>query len=51
VVEDCLTQIVDAAPLIATYIACPWAPDRIADESARRAITRLAAVTGAELHW
>jgi arginase len=51
VVEDCLTQIVDAAPLIATCIACPWAPDRIADESARRAITRLAAVTGAELHW
>jgi arginase len=51
VVEECLAQIVDAAPPIATCIACPWTPDRIADESARRAITRLAAVIGADLHW
>jgi arginase len=51
VVEQCLAQIVEAAPPIAACIACAWAPDRIADESTRRAITRLAAVIGAELEW
>lgn len=51
VVEDCLAQIVDAAPPIAACIACAWTPDRIGDESTRRAITRLAAVIGAELRW
>jgi arginase len=51
VVEECLAQIVDAAPPIAACIACAWAPDRIGDESTRRAITRLAAVIGAELEW
>jgi arginase len=51
VVEECLAQIVDAAPPIAACIACAWAPDRIADASTRRAITRLAAVIGAELEW
>jgi arginase len=51
VVEDCLAQIVDAAPPIAACVACAWAPDRIADASTRRAITRLAAVVGADLKW
>jgi arginase len=51
VVEECLAQIVDAAPPSAACIACAWAPDRIGDESTRRAITRLAAVIGAELEW
>jgi arginase len=51
VVEECLAQIVDAAPPIAACIACAWAPERIADASTRRAITRLAAVIGAELEW
>jgi arginase len=51
VVEDCLAQIVDAAPPIAACIACAWVPDRIGDESTRRAIARLAAVIGAELEW
>jgi arginase len=51
VVEECLARIVDAAPPIATCIACPWTPDRIADDSARRAITRLAAVLRAQLRW
>jgi arginase len=51
VVEDCLAQIVDAAPPIAACVACAWAPDRIADASTRRAITRLASVIGADLEW
>jgi arginase len=51
VVEECLAQIVDAAPPTAACIACAWAPDRIRDASTRRAITRLAAVIGAELEW
>jgi arginase len=51
VVEQCLAQIVGAAPPIAACIACPWTPDRIGDESTRRAVTRLAAVIGAELQW
>ena len=51
VVEECLAQIVDVAPPIAACIACAWAPDRIALASTRRAITRFAAVIGAELEW
>jgi arginase len=51
VVEECLAQIVAAAPPIAASIACVWASDRIGDESTRRAITRLAGAIGAELHW
>jgi len=51
VVEQCLAQIVGAMPPIAGCIACPWAPGRIGDESTRRAVTRLAAVIGAELQW
>jgi arginase len=51
VVEECLAQIVVAAPPIAASIACAWASDRIGEESARRAITRLAGVIGAELQW
>jgi arginase len=51
VVEECLAQIVQAAPPTAACIACAWAPDRIRDASTRRAITRLAAVIGAELQW
>ncbi len=51
VVEECLAQIVNVAPPIAACIACNWTPDRIGDESTRRAITRLAAVIGAELQW
>ena len=51
VVEQCLAQIVGAAPPIAACIACPWTPDRIGDESTRHAVTRLAAVIGAELQW
>jgi arginase len=47
-VEECLAQIAD--PIAAT-IACAWTPDRIADESTRRAIARLAAAIGAELEW
>jgi arginase len=51
VVEECLAQIVAAAPPIGASIACAWAPDRIGDESTRRAINRLAVVIGAELQW
>lgn len=51
VVEECLSQIVDAALPSAACIACAWTPDRIADEATARAITRLASVIGAELDW
>ena len=51
IVEECLAQIVEAAPPTAACIACAWAPDRIRDASTRRAITRLAAVIGADLQW
>jgi arginase len=51
VVEECLAEIVQAAPPTAACIACAWAPDRFRDASTRRAITRLAAVIGAELQW
>jgi arginase len=51
VVEQCLAQIVAAAPPVAVSIACAWAPDRIGDEPTRSAITRLARVVGAELQW
>jgi arginase len=51
VVEECLAQIVDAAPPSAACIACAWTPDRIADDATARAITRLASVIGAELDW
>ncbi len=51
VVEECLAQIVDVAPPIAACIACAWTPEGIQDESARQAITRLAAVLGAGLEW
>jgi arginase len=50
-VEECLAHIVDAVPPIAASISCAWTPDRIADESTRRAIARLAAAIGAELEW
>lgn len=50
VVEECLAQIVDAAPPSAACVACAWTPDRIA-EATVRAITRLACVIGAELDW
>jgi arginase len=50
-VEECLAHIVDAVPPIAASISCAWTPDRIGDESTRLAITRLAAVIGAELEW
>jgi arginase len=51
VVEECLAQIVDAAPPSAACIACAWTPDRIADDATARAIARLASVIGAELDW
>ena len=51
VAEACLAQIAAVAPPVATCIACPWTPERIGDEPARRAIARLAAVIGAELRW
>jgi arginase len=51
VVEDCLEQIVAAAPPIAACIACAWSPDHIADEATRRTIAQLAEVIGAKLHW
>jgi arginase len=51
VVEQCLAQIVGAEPPIAACIACPWTPDRIGDESTRQALTRLAAMIGADLRW
>jgi arginase len=51
VVEECLAQIVDAAPPIGACIACAWAPERIADASTRLAITQLAAAIGAALEW
>jgi arginase len=51
VVEQCLAQIASVAPPIAACIACAWTSERIGDESTRRAITRLAAVIGADLHW
>jgi len=51
VIEECLAHIVDVAPPVAACIACPWTPDRIGGASARRAMTQLAAVIGAELHW
>jgi arginase len=51
VVEECLAQIVAAAPPIAASIACAWAPDRIGDEAMRRAVTRLGGAIGAELQW
>jgi arginase len=51
VVEQCLAQIVAVAPPIGACIACAWAPDRLADASTRRAITRLAGAIGAELRW
>jgi len=50
-VEECLAQIVDAVAPTAASISCAWRPDRIADESTRRAIARLAAAIGAELEW
>jgi len=50
-VESCLEQIVAAAPPMAACIACAWSPDRIGDESTRRAIRRLASAIGAELQW
>jgi arginase len=51
VVEECLAQIVKIAPPIAACIACAWTAEQIGGESTRRAITRLAAVIGADLHW
>ena len=51
VVEECLAEIVAAAPPIAASIACAWASDQIAEQSTRRAITRLAGAIGAELDW
>ncbi len=51
VVEQCLADIVEVAPPIAACIACAWTAERIGEESTRRAITRLAAVIGADLHW
>jgi len=51
VVEQCLAQIVEVAPPIAACIACAWTAEQIGEESTRRAVTRLAAVIGADLHW
>jgi arginase len=51
VVEDCLAQIVDGAPPTAACISCAWEPARIADPTTLRAISRLAAVIGADVQW
>jgi arginase len=49
VVEDSLAQIVDRAPPAAACISCAWESARIADPSTLRAISRLAAVIGADV--
>ena len=51
VVEDCLAQIVDCAPPAAACISCAWESARVADPSTLRAISRLAAVIGADVQW
>ena len=51
VVEDCLAQVCDYAPLAAACISCAWESARIADPSTLRAIGRLAAVIGADVQW
>jgi arginase len=51
VVEECLAQIVDVTRPIAACIVCAWTPECIGEEPTRRAITRLAAMIGAELQW
>jgi arginase len=50
-VEECVTEIVAVTQSVAACIACTWSPERIRDEAAQRAITRLARVIGAELRW
>jgi arginase len=50
-VEECLTEIVSGTRVVAACIACTWSPERVGDDEARRAITRIGAAVGAELHW
>ena len=50
-IEACLTAVCAAADVAAACIACAWQPDRVGDQSARDAITRLAQALGADLAW
>jgi arginase len=50
-IEECLAAVCAAADVKAACIACAWLPDRVSDQAARDAITRLAAGLGADLAW
>jgi arginase len=49
-IEECLAAVCAAADVRAACIACAWLPDRVGDQGAREAVTRLAGALGADLH-
>ncbi len=50
-IEECLAAVCTTADVRAACIACAWLPDRVSDQAAREAITRLAGALGADLAW
>jgi arginase len=50
-IEECLAAACAAADVIGAGIACAWLPDRVSDQPAREAITRLARALGTDLAW
>ena len=50
-IEDCLGAVCATADVTAACIACAWLPDRVSDQAAREAITRLARALGTDLAW
>jgi len=50
-VGECLAAVCATADVTAACLACTWLPDRVSDQAAREAITRLARALGADLAW
>jgi arginase len=50
-IEECLAAVCAAADVTAAGIACAWLPDRVSDQPAREAVTRLTRALGTDLAW
>lgn len=50
-IEECLAAVCSTANVRAASIACAWLPDRVADQTTRETITRLARALGADVAW
>lgn len=50
-IEECLAAACATADVVGACIACAWLPERVGDQTAREAVTRLVEALGADLAW